>query len=73
MYICMCNAVTDEELEDTVEQHPAKTDSEIMDILNISKGCGVCKDLCCRVLDDIRRPIDLPPDEEFYEDSTLSG
>ena len=66
MIICMCNAVDDEELEDMLEQNPAMPDDQVMKCLGISQGCGVCKDLCQRFIDDIRRPIDLP--EKFnYE------
>lgn len=46
MYLCMCNAVCGKELKDFLKDYPEKNEQEIMDMLNLSKGCGICKDYC---------------------------
>jgi bacterioferritin-associated ferredoxin len=54
MYVCLCNCIEDEELKDTVAQCPNKTDKEIMELLGLSRGCGVCKDLCKQMISDLK-------------------
>ena len=42
MYICLCNAVTDQDISDAV-QSGAKTFSQVQSQLAVSTGCGRCE------------------------------
>jgi bacterioferritin-associated ferredoxin len=48
MYLCMCNAVCGKELKDFLKENPQKSEDQIMENLNLSKGCGICKDHCLK-------------------------
>lgn len=54
MYICMCNAVCEDELKDVYNAHPDKKPKEIMDVLNISTGCGKCHNACLIYIDKLQ-------------------
>lgn len=56
MYVCLCNCVEDEELKDLIEERPNHTDEEIMNLLGITRGCGVCKDLCRQIIKETKEP-----------------
>jgi len=55
MYLCMCNAVCCKELKDFLKECPDKTEEEIMEKLNLSKGCGICKDHCLNTIKEIKK------------------
>lgn len=63
MYVCLCNAITKEEFEDTVRASPDKQPKEIMELLGIAKGCGACINICMHTL------IETEPEEEEYYDA----
>jgi bacterioferritin-associated ferredoxin len=46
MYVCICYAVTDEDL-DTVIDGGAHTEDEIGDACGAGTGCGSCLDRIC--------------------------
>ena len=45
-YICLCQAISEDELKDYQKQNPTKTEKQIIDALGISKGCGTCESTC---------------------------
>ena len=63
MYVCLCNAITQEELDDTIKENPTKSGPEIMDILKIGKGCGACTEVC----------MNPAHKEDDYEECYISG
>ena len=65
MYVCMCNAVCCKELKDVLEEHPDKSEKEIMDLLSLSKGCGICKDHCINAIQEIKNPSKGSADGEW--------
>lgn len=49
MYICLCNAVTDQDISDAVRSG-AKTFSQVQSQLAVSTGCGRCEPMAQAVL-----------------------
>ncbi len=40
MYICICNGITEEQLEKVAKQ--SNTDKEVLSRLGIGNSCGIC-------------------------------
>lgn len=49
MYVCICNAVTDHQIQELVAQG-AQSLSELKDQLGIASCCGCCADLASSFL-----------------------
>ena len=50
MFVCICNAVTDRQLKDTVASG-ASTLTDLKDRLGVASCCGCCADLASSFLD----------------------
>jgi bacterioferritin-associated ferredoxin len=42
MYVCVCSAITDEDLDFCISENPGITNSQILEELHIAKTCGTC-------------------------------
>lgn len=49
MFVCICNAVTDREIKETVAAG-ASTMSDLQDRLGVATCCGCCSDLAASFL-----------------------
>ena len=49
MYICLCNAVTDSDIAEAV-QNGATDLSQLQNTLGVSTGCGTCQDAALEII-----------------------
>ena len=49
MYVCLCKAVTDQEILDAVDAG-ADSAEELSDRLGVGTGCGLCRELTVELL-----------------------
>jgi bacterioferritin-associated ferredoxin len=59
MYICICHAVTEQQIRDAVREGAA-TVGELGARLGVSSGCGCCRSLAKEVVDQTLRLAGLP-------------
>lgn len=51
MYVCVCNAVTDGQIRESVS-NGAETMEDLSQVLNVANCCGRCSECARRVLTD---------------------
>ena len=51
MYICICKAVSDQQILDKVSSG-AEDISTIQKLLGVGTGCGICKEMAQQVIDE---------------------
>ena len=59
MYICICHAVTEQQIRDAVREGAA-TVAELGARLGVSSGCGSCRPLAKEVLEQTLQLAGLP-------------
>jgi len=59
MYICICHAVTEQQIRDAVREGAA-TVGELAARLGVSSGCGCCRPLATEVLEQTLELARLP-------------
>jgi len=51
MYVCLCNAVTDRQIRDTLDRGACSL-SEVQRHLPVAGCCGCCEDAARRIVDE---------------------
>ena len=52
MYICLCNAVTDTDIQDAVLSGTTEL-RDLQTVLGVSTGCGTCQEAAQQVISDV--------------------
>ena len=69
MYICLCNAIPQEEVEDFLSENPSVTNQQIIEKLKIGSNCATCLEDIYSLIDKIREgKSPLLEWEEYYDD-----
>jgi bacterioferritin-associated ferredoxin len=55
MYVCICNALTDQQILTAAEQG-ARTVADAYRVLGVEINCGQCTCLAKELIDDVARP-----------------
>ena len=53
MYVCLCNAVTDREIAEAVDQG-AEHVGHLEERCNVGTGCGCCREFAQQLIDERR-------------------
>lgn len=59
MYICLCNAITDAEIREAVQEEGITTFNELKQCLGVSMGCGKCAPYAQDILEEtlLQQPV----------------
>jgi bacterioferritin-associated ferredoxin len=67
MYVCICNAITDKEIQRAVEDG-ARDLWDLQGELGVAAGCGSCKEHAMEVVRNVRDTLEQsPPGPQIYE------
>lgn len=68
MYVCICNAVTDSDIRDAVD-NGARDLWGLQSVLGVAAGCGSCKQHAMEVLSERRKSTATQSAPRRYEPS----
>lgn len=56
MYVCICNALTDQQILDAAERG-ARTVADAYQLHGVEINCGQCSCMAQDIIDDVARPL----------------
>lgn len=54
MYVCLCNKVTDKQIQRAIRKGAADTIMDIMEQLDVGNNCGSCLEHAVQVIDETK-------------------
>ena len=60
MYICICNAITQRQVEECARAGTASSVDDLASQLGVGAGCGRCRECAAELLGEICRPMAQP-------------